>query len=104
MIWHSSFLDASFINIESEPLAPTQSSDALRASLQRVNDQLTIMRKTWEEEKKQLLGEKAILQDATKRLNLQVRNAEDELKRMFENEKVGARERADVQEASIQII
>ena len=38
------------------------------------------MKKQWETEKKQLLGEKAVLQDAAKRLNLQIRTAKEEVK------------------------
>jgi len=38
------------------------------------------MKKQWEAEKKQLLGEKAVLQDAAKRLNLQIRSAKEEVK------------------------
>jgi hypothetical protein len=38
------------------------------------------MKNQWEAEKKQLLGEKAVLQDAAKRLNLQIRSAKEEVK------------------------
>jgi hypothetical protein len=48
------------------------------------------MKKQWEAEKKQLLGEKAVLQDAAKRLNLQIRNAKEEVK--IERAKAGSQE------------
>lgn len=100
-LFFSSFLDISSINLPSEPPTPKKTSEALRASLRNVNNQLATMRKAWEEEKRQLLGEKAVLQDAAKRLNLQMRTAEDELKRMSETERAGERARADVQEVRI---
>ena len=62
------------------------------------------MRKSWEAEKRQLLGENAVLQDATKRLNQQVRSAEDELRRVTETGKLGDRARADVEEVSESIL
>jgi predicted nucleic acid-binding Zn-ribbon protein len=69
---------------------PTKTSEALRANLHSVNDQLDTMKKQWEAEKKQLLGEKAVLQDAAKRLNLQIRNAKEEVK--IERAKAGSQE------------
>jgi hypothetical protein len=48
------------------------------------------MKKQWESEKKQLLGEKAVLQDAAKRLNLQIRNVKEEVK--IERAKTGSQE------------
>lgn len=38
------------------------------------------MKKQWQDERKHLLGEKAALEDAAKRLNLQIRNAKEEVK------------------------
>lgn len=38
------------------------------------------MKKQWERERKQLLGEQAVLQDAAKRLNVQVQTAQQDAK------------------------
>lgn len=62
------------------PTPPTKTSEGLKANLRSVNTQLDKMKRQWEEEKKNLLGEKAVLQDAAKRLNLQVRNAKEDVK------------------------
>lgn len=62
------------------PTPPTKTSDALRANLKSVNSQLDSMKKQWEQERKQLLGEQAVLQDAAKRLNVQVQTAQQDAK------------------------
>lgn len=41
---------------------------------------LDALKQQWTEEKQHLLGEKAVLQDAAKRLDAQIRNAKDEVK------------------------
>lgn len=55
------------------------------------------MKKQWEEEKRQLLGEKAVLQDAANRLNTQIRIAKDETKRVAESERAGEKMRVGIQ-------
>ena len=62
--------------------------EALKTELRSVNKELTLMNKQWQEEKRKLLGDKAVLQDAANRLNTQMRDAE---KRAGENERVGER-------------
>jgi hypothetical protein len=52
------------------------------------------MKTQWEEEKRRLLGEKAVLQDAAKRLNLEIHTAKHEVKRAAETERVNERLRA----------
>ncbi|KAI0954730.1 hypothetical protein AcW1_006527 [Taiwanofungus camphoratus] len=92
----SSLLEVSNLSLPSDPpTPPTKTSEALRRNLQAVNSQLASMKKAWDEEKRQLLGEKAVLQDATNRLNMQVRDANYKL---TETERVGERVRASVQE------
>jgi len=58
------------------------------------------MKEQWEQEKEQLLGEKALLQDTAYKLNLQVRSAQDEAKRSAESGKVAQKARASVQAVS----
>jgi len=58
------------------------------------------MKEQWERERKQLLGEKALLQDTAHKLNLQVRSAQDEAKRSAENGKVAQKARVSVQAVS----
>lgn len=79
------------------PTPPTKSSEALRANLQSVNGQLNALKRQWDGEKHQLLGEKAVLQDATNRLNAQVLNAKDEMKRVVQNERAGEKKRVGVE-------
>jgi len=59
------------------------------------------MKGQWEREKKQLLGEKALLQDTAHKLNLQVRNAQGEAKQSAESGKVAQKARISVQAVSL---
>ncbi len=80
------------------PTPPTRTSEALRAELQEVNAQLDTMRRSWEDERRQLLGDNAVLQDAATRLNAQVRDVKDELRKA---ERAGERARAGIEGVSI---
>ncbi|KAG8221048.1 hypothetical protein J3R82DRAFT_2558 [Butyriboletus roseoflavus] len=85
-----------------DPLAnpPTpliKSSEALRVELQNVNAQLDIMKKQWQDEKRQLMGEKAVLQDAANRMNIEVRNAKQEVRKAIEAERESRRSRVGTQ-------
>jgi myosin protein heavy chain len=77
------------------PTPPTKTSEALRLDLHAVNKKLDTMKQRWEEEKRHLLGEKAVLQDAANRMNMEVRSAKDEAKRATE---ASRRSRADTRE------
>ncbi|KAJ7491999.1 hypothetical protein FB451DRAFT_1360785 [Mycena latifolia] len=79
------------------PTPPTRTSEALRTELHSVNSHLAKMKKQWEEEKKKLLGEKAVLQDAANRLNLKVRTAEEEVRMVAETRKAGERLKVGVE-------
>ncbi|KAJ3782678.1 hypothetical protein GGU10DRAFT_389676 [Lentinula aff. detonsa] len=79
------------------PTPPTKTSDALRANLHTVNAQLQETKKKWEDEKRKLLGEKAVLQDAANRLNVEVRNAKAEASKASEAQKASGRLRQDIQ-------
>ncbi|KAF7430968.1 hypothetical protein PC9H_006683 [Pleurotus ostreatus] len=95
----SSYLEESHSGLPSEPpTPPTKTTEALRAKLKSVNDNLAGMHKHWEEEKSQLLGEKAMLQDTTNRLNLQLQTAKEEAKRVSQSGKVKDRVQADIQQ------
>ncbi|KAF8639093.1 hypothetical protein AX17_001738 [Amanita inopinata Kibby_2008] len=76
---------------------PTRTSEALRVELRTVNAQLETLKKQWEIEKRQLVGEKAALKDATDRLNAQVKNAQEEARRAFESGRAGEKARAGVE-------
>jgi predicted nucleic acid-binding Zn-ribbon protein len=82
------------------PTPPTKTSEALRANLQSVNSHLAAMQKEWKKEKRQLLGEKAVLEDAANRLNAQVRDAKEEVKRIAETGRAGEKMRAGSQGVS----
>ncbi|KAH7915256.1 hypothetical protein BJ138DRAFT_1055109 [Hygrophoropsis aurantiaca] len=93
-----SSLDISRSGLDSNPpTPPTRTSEALRLDLQSVNKQLDSMKRQWEDERRQLLGEKAALQDATNRMHVEVRNAKDEIKKITETEKANKREKANTQ-------
>jgi predicted nucleic acid-binding Zn-ribbon protein len=94
----ASSLDISHSCLPSNPpTPPTKTSEALRLELRNVNAQLDVMKKQWQDEKRQLLGEKAVLQDAANRMNNEVRNAKDEARRATEAERASRRSRADTQ-------
>ena len=59
------------------------------------------MQEQWEREKRQLLGEKAILQDTAHKLNLQVRTAQDEAQRSVESGKAVQKARVSAQAVSL---
>lgn len=83
----SSF-DISRTNLPSEPpTPPTKTSNALRADVQNVTVQLSTMKRQWDNEKQQLLGEKAVLQETTHRLNAQIASAKDESQKARSGEK-----------------
>ncbi|KAG1734078.1 uncharacterized protein EDB91DRAFT_620776 [Suillus paluster] len=91
-----SSLDISHSGLPSNPpTPPTKTSEALRLDLQAVNKELDTMKQRWEEEKRHLLGEKAVLQDAANRMHVEVRSAKDEAKRAAE---ASRRSRADSRE------
>lgn len=82
------------------PTPPTRTTEALRSELKQVNAQLDAMRQTWEEERSKILGENAVLQDAASRLNVEVRNAKDEIRKYAEAERRGEKARAGVEGVS----
>ncbi|KIJ96822.1 hypothetical protein K443DRAFT_124322 [Laccaria amethystina LaAM-08-1] len=89
-----SSVDISRDNLPTEPpTPPTRTSEALRADVMSLNAHLDSLKKQWEEEKKQLLGEKAVLQDAATRLNVQVKTANDEARKATETSKRTCRAR-----------
>lgn len=79
------------------PTPPTRTSEALKANLQSVNKHLDGLRNQWEEEKKKLLGEKAVLEDAANRLNGQVRHSKEEARKIAESKRVSEKFRTNVQ-------
>ena len=82
------------------PTPPTKTSEKLRADLETVNTQLASMKKQWEEEKRQLIGDKAVLQDATTRLHAEVRQAKSEIQRYAESERASEKTKANMQGVS----
>ncbi|KAJ7647253.1 hypothetical protein FB45DRAFT_987061 [Roridomyces roridus] len=93
-----SFVDTFNASLPSEPpTPPTRTTEALRTDLHTVNSQLAKMKRQWEEEKQQLLGENAILQDKTNRLDAKVRTAEEEVRKVAESKKAGEKLRVGVE-------
>ncbi|KAG7094132.1 hypothetical protein E1B28_007744 [Marasmius oreades] len=79
------------------PTPPTRTSEALKANLRSVNDQLAQMKKQWDDEKRQLQGDKDVLQDAADRLNIQIRETREEVNRASERQKADSHLRQDLQ-------
>ncbi|KAH9040398.1 hypothetical protein EDB85DRAFT_1925960 [Lactarius pseudohatsudake] len=71
-----STVDFSILSYASES-TPAKTSESLRAELQVVNGELALMKEQWQEERRQLLGDNAVLQDAANRLNLQVQGVKE---------------------------
>ncbi|TFK39758.1 hypothetical protein BDQ12DRAFT_704709 [Crucibulum laeve] len=85
-------------NLATEPpTPPTRTTEALRADLHTVNSHLEGLRKQWEDEKRKLLGEKAVLQDTASRLNGQVKTAKEEAKKIVESERAGGKLRSNIE-------
>ncbi|EIN03865.1 hypothetical protein PUNSTDRAFT_77359 [Punctularia strigosozonata HHB-11173 SS5] len=83
-----SSLDVSTVTLPSDPATPpTRTSEALRADLRAVNAELSTLKANWESERRHLLGENAVLKDATNKLNSQIRDAKAEAKRAAEGVK-----------------
>ncbi|KAI1790299.1 hypothetical protein LXA43DRAFT_1149321, partial [Ganoderma leucocontextum] len=96
----SSILEASTMSMSlgEPPTPPSRTSEALRSELHEVNGQLDDMRHAWEAERGKLLGENAVLHDAATRLNAEVRDAKDEIRKYASAERAGERARAGIQE------
>lgn len=58
----------------------------------------------WEEERRQLVGEKAVLQDVANRLNVQVRSAKEDARKVAESERAGEQKRAGIQGVCMRVI
>ncbi|OCH84115.1 hypothetical protein OBBRIDRAFT_891971 [Obba rivulosa] len=96
----STMLEASRSSLPSHPpTPPTKSTEALRASVEALNVQLVSMKKAWDEEKRTLLGEKAVLQDTANKLNAKVRDVNIELQKHIDAERAGEKARAGMQGA-----
>ncbi|KAH9479344.1 hypothetical protein JR316_0007934 [Psilocybe cubensis] len=76
---------------------PTKTSEALKANLESVNKHLEELKSQWEAEKRVLLGEKAVLEDAANRLNSQVKNTKEEARKIAEQTRAGEKLRANVE-------
>ena len=79
------------------PTPPTRTSEKLRADLDAVNSQLASMKQQWDQERRKLLGDNAALQDATSRLNAEVRQAKTDIQRYAESEHTNEKVKADIQ-------
>ena len=79
------------------PTPPTRTSETLRAELKEVNAHLDSMRRAWEDERRKLLGENAVLQDAATRLNAEVRDVKDELRKYAAAGRAGDKARAGIE-------
>ncbi|KAG5725048.1 hypothetical protein E4T56_gene12404 [Termitomyces sp. T112] len=94
-----STLEMSRDDLPTEPPTPiTKTSEALRADLQSVNAHLEALKKEWVHERRILIGEKAVLQDATNRLNAQMKTTKDEMRKVVESSRAAEKTAINVQE------
>lgn len=77
-------------NLLTESEAPSRTGETLRAELLSVNCQLENLKKQWEDEKCQLIGEKAALRDTAERLDVRVKRAQEEARRAVARDKARA--------------
>jgi hypothetical protein len=73
--WTNSTIDFSILSYASES-TPAKTPESVKEEVKAVNRELTLMKKKWDEERRQLLGDKAVLKDAANRLNLQMQDAQ----------------------------
>ena len=100
----NSTLELSRDDLPTEPPTPvTKTSEALRADLQSVNAHLEALKREWAHERKVLLGEKAVLQDATNRLNAQMKTTKEEMRKVVESNRVAEKTAISVQEVNLLI-
>jgi|HubBroStandDraft_3_1064219.scaffolds.fasta_scaffold712639_2 hypothetical protein len=59
---------------------PAKTSENLKDELRAVNRELASMKKQWHEERRQLLGDNAVLKDAADRLHLQIQDVKERAK------------------------
>lgn len=76
--------------VSEPPNPPTNTTEKLREDLQAVNDQLSSMKRQWDDERRKLVGENATLKDATHRLNAEVRQAKSDMRRLADTERTKA--------------
>ena len=88
------------MSILDPPTPPSKNSEKLRTDLHAVNSQLSSMKRQWENERQMLLGENAALQDTTKRLKSEVRNAKSQIEWYANKERESERNRGDVEQVS----
>ncbi len=69
-------MDFSILNYAPES-TPAKTSEFLMEEVKGVNRELTSMKKQWHEERRQLLGDNAVLKDAANRLNRQMQDAQE---------------------------
>ena len=56
---------------------PAKTSETLKDELRAVNRELGSMKNQWQEERRQLLGDNAVLKDAANRLNQQMQDVRE---------------------------
>ena len=96
-----SSMDVSRDNLPTEPpTPPTRTSEALKANLQSVNTHLDELKRQWEAERKKLVGEKAVLEDAASRLHNHVKDTRDDTRRVAESNRAIERAKINAQTVS----
>lgn len=98
---NESTMDMSQSELPSNLSSPaTSSGEAFQVDLQNVYAQLDAMKEEWQEEKRRLLGEKAVLEDEANRIKMEARNAKEEFRRASDaNRKTKADSQKEVEKA-----
>ena len=76
---NNSTIDFSILSYASESTR-AKTPESVKEEVKVVNRELALMKKEWHEERRQLLGDNAVLKDAANRLNLQMQDAQERAK------------------------
>jgi myosin protein heavy chain len=74
---NNSTIDFSILSYASES-TPAKTPESVKEEVKAVNRELASIKKEWDEERRRLLGDNAVLKDVTNRLNLRMQDAKEQ--------------------------
>jgi hypothetical protein len=90
-VLHFSFTESVDISLED----PARSREALQTALERVNNELSGLKKLWTAERQNLMGEKAMLRDTANKLTTEVKAESAKVERERKRAKEAAKQIQD---------
>ena len=86
LIWVISSAELSSTSLPSNPpTPPSKTTEALKLALKSVKSELNTLKVQWEGDREQLLGQKAVLQDAANRLNMDLEAKKSEAEQALQS-------------------